>query len=150
MSNTQVKILEDKGITFDKRSMENSFISPKDLKRSEKCSPSSPPPEKSTKLDPHKSLNHSSDSRFCQENEYDFKEDQELDAILDVIPYLLCRICNYQFKHFGETHATKLLFHLHSRLSHNSPCVSFDKCNCLSYHNDVMYDHYPILKDLKF
>jgi len=154
MSNIQVKVVEDKGKTLDNRSMEmeNSFISPNDLKRTVKCSPSSPPLEKSRKIAQNKSLNHSSDPRICQdvESECDFKEDEELISLLEVIPYLICRICNFEIKHFDDPEPTKLLFHIHSKLQHNSPCLSFDKCNCLSYHNDVIYDHFPVLKDPKF
>lgn len=152
MSNTQVKVIEDKGITFDNKSMEDSFISPNDMKRTLKCSPSSPPLEKSTKFDHHRSLNHSADPKICheKENEYDWKEDQELNSLLDVIPYLLCRICNFEIKHFDDPEPTKLLFHIHSKLQHNSPCLSFDKCSCLSYHNDVIYEYFPVLKDPKF
>ena len=142
--------MEDKGKALTNKCMENDFISPENLKRPVNCSPNSPPFQKSAKIDHNKTQNDSSDSRISQENEYDFKEDQELDEILDMIPYLLCKICNFEINHFGEKEPTMLLYHIHSKLKHNSPCVSFDKCSCLSYQNNVVYDFYPVVKDPKF
>ena len=148
-SKTKVKVLNSNGEIINEY-FEYDFIQPENPNKPKMNSPGSPPPEMSSKFDQNKSPNHSPDSRISEDNEYDWKQDQELDSILEVIPYLHCKICNFEIKHFDEKEPTMLLYHLHTKLKHNSPCISFENCSCLSFQNGIVYDHYPVPLDPRF
>ena len=162
MTSSNVKVMDIKGNITDKHT-EMDFTTSEDSKRPANNSPNSPPSEKSRKT--NSSPNHidlkgyvwvpafledsDDDDQEVKENINlsEFDAESSLDSKLDCLELYICKICHFKMTPFHDKEQLRLQFHIHYKLKHNSPCISYKNCSCLSFQNEVVYEFYPISKE---